>query len=159
MKSELLAQLAVLLRTELELLTKSAENARQAATGDESKAENKYDTRGLEASYLAGAQKLRADELESKIQFLAELKCKIFSRDDRIAATAVVELEESGVKTLLFLLNIGAGYDLQWDGRQVKCISTQSVIGQALMGKTIGDFIGAGPVGKEKEYEIIDLIE
>jgi transcription elongation GreA/GreB family factor len=56
-------------------------------------------------------------------------------------------------------LNIGAGYDLQWDGRLVKCISTQSAIGQALMGKTIGDFIGAGPVGKEKEYEIIDLIE
>ena len=159
MKSELLVQIESHLRTELELLTKSAENAREAATGEESKPENKYDTRGLEASYLAGAQKQRADELESKLQFLADLKCKTFSKSDSIAATAVVELEENGSKSLLFLLNIGAGYELKSKGRPVKCISTQSVIGQALMGKFVGDFFTAGPAGREKEYEITDLVE
>ena len=36
----------------------------EAATNEESKAENKYDTRGLEASYMAQAQSLRVSELK-----------------------------------------------------------------------------------------------
>lgn len=158
MKAELLEQIRVHLRTELASLSKSAENARDAATNEESKPENKYDTRGLEASYLAGAQKLRADEFESKIQMLAELQCKTFHKSDPVAATAVVELEEKGMRMLVFLLNLGAGYELKWQHRTIKCISTQSVMGQALMGKVVGDFVSAGPAGKEKEYEIVDLL-
>lgn len=158
MKAELLGQIEGHLRSELASLTRSAENARDAATNEESKPENKYDTRGLEASYLAGAQKQRADELELKIQLLAELQCRTFDKNDPIAATAVVELEENDVKMLVFLLNLGAGYELKFQNRPVKCISTQSVIGQALIGKFVGDFISAGPAGKEKEYQIVDLL-
>ena len=41
---------------ELEVYFRAAEYARDEATHEQNKAENKYDTRGLEASYLARGQ-------------------------------------------------------------------------------------------------------
>ena len=59
-KQSLHQALLMRLRADLELLERAAHTAREAATHEESKAENKYDTRGLEASYLgrrAGSRK------------------------------------------------------------------------------------------------------
>ena len=51
-----MVQLIKQINDELEVIKKSAEIAHDDATHEESRAENKYDTRGLESSYLAGAQ-------------------------------------------------------------------------------------------------------
>ena len=51
----------------LSVMTQAALHAHEAATHGESKAEDQYDTRGLEASYLAGAQSRRAMELEEAL--------------------------------------------------------------------------------------------
>src|SRR4051812_18493840 len=66
-KQELIQIIMAQLNSELELITQSAKAAHEAATHEESRAEDSHDTRGLEASYLAGAQMARAEALKKTI--------------------------------------------------------------------------------------------
>ena len=88
-KRTLLLQLIDKINTELEVIRKSAEIAHDDATHEESRAENKYDTRGLESSYLAGAQMERVRILTSSLKQIEGIQLKKFSGDTEIAATAV----------------------------------------------------------------------
>ena len=65
-KQELISAFITQLERDLVTMKEAARNTLQAATHEESKAENEYDTRGLEASYLAGAQSKRAAEIEDR---------------------------------------------------------------------------------------------
>ena len=93
-KRTLLLQLIDKINTELEVIRKSAEIAHDDATHEESRAENKYDTRGLESSYLAGAQMERVRILTSSLKQIEGIQLKKFSDNTEIAATAVIELED-----------------------------------------------------------------
>lgn len=53
---------------QFEMLKRAADTAREDATDAESKAESKYDTQGLEASYLAAGQADRAEDLAQALQ-------------------------------------------------------------------------------------------
>src|SRR4051812_31278987 len=55
-KEELVKAIIAKLNHNLGILERAARAAHAEATHESSKAENKYDTRGLEASYLAGGQ-------------------------------------------------------------------------------------------------------
>jgi uncharacterized protein (DUF2345 family) len=63
-KSALLERIRVELRSQFERLAQAAREAHAAATDPGSKAESKYDTRSLEASYLATGQAKQVEELE-----------------------------------------------------------------------------------------------
>jgi len=60
-KSDLLTQIIASLQESLEALQNTARASHAEATHESSKPENKYDTRGLEAAYLAGGQARQAD--------------------------------------------------------------------------------------------------
>ena len=62
-----------ILATELEGYARSARAAHAEATDEQSKAENKYDTRGLEASYLAHGQSRQAAETAEALEQFAAL--------------------------------------------------------------------------------------
>ena len=55
-KSRLIKQIVASLSQSLGVLEKAARASHAEATHESSKAESKYDTRGLEAAYLAGGQ-------------------------------------------------------------------------------------------------------
>ena len=55
-KRALIKKIVARLTDELEVYFRAAHASRAEATHEQSKAENKYDTRGLEASYLAHGQ-------------------------------------------------------------------------------------------------------
>ena len=78
-KKALIELVLIELKRQHQTLFNSALEAKSAATDEESKAENKYDTRGLEASYLAGAQAKRTTELEETIKVISDfLKTESF---------------------------------------------------------------------------------
>ena len=54
-KSALLDQILQALKAQLSLMQAATAEARENATGDETRSEGKYDTRAIEASYLASA--------------------------------------------------------------------------------------------------------
>ena len=63
-KGKLVEALVAQLQKDLEVLNQAAVATYQGAIHADSRAEDQYDTRGLEASYLAGAQAKRVAELE-----------------------------------------------------------------------------------------------
>ena len=129
-----------------------------AATNTESKPENKYDTRALEASYLAGAQQERLNEMKGMRRVFASTELKSFAEEASLASTAVVELEFEGVRSWCLLLPFAAGFSLSLDSNtSVNTVSIQSPLGQALIGKFKGDWITLTIDGIEKDYEIISF--
>jgi transcription elongation GreA/GreB family factor len=157
-KSPLVTQLIPLIEDEIRVLQKSLDSASEAATHPESKPENKYDTRGLEASYLAGAQRERLQELKSMLFLLQNMSLRDFADEEKIAPSALVELEQDGKSSLYFILPLGAGFTLRWEGQPVLVLTPQSPLGQALMNKMVGDAVKIKTGSAIKEYEIIRVL-
>ncbi len=67
LKIDLVYNVSVQLQRQLDTLLHASHQAHQSATHCESKAENKYDTLGLEAAYLAHGLSVRAQQLQRAI--------------------------------------------------------------------------------------------
>ena len=140
------------------MLKESAVAAHEAATHSESKAEDQYDTRGLEASYLAGAQSKRVAELDGLLAIFRNVDVKTFGPDSAIAATAVIELESDGKRSLCFLMPKGGGMVATIDGKSVHVITPQSPLGAALLGESVGGEVSVLIQGRMKQYEVVSVI-
>ena len=154
-KNLLIGQLRVQVETELAAAEKSAAMAQETATHAESKPENKYDTRGLEASYLAAAQKERVSELRAALALIDSVRVRRFGADDKIAPTAFLELESDGQRSWCFLMPCGAGMMLAVEGRRVLTLTPQSPLGRAVLGRREGDVVTVEVGHVSKEYEIV----
>ena len=124
---------------ELEVYFRAAEYARAEATHEQNKAENKYDTRGLEASYLARGQSKQAAELEAAIAEFEKLGARKFGLGDAINVGALVELEHTGEKSIYFLGPRAGGTEIIHDRKEILVITPQSPLGEQLLGKKAGD--------------------
>lgn len=157
-KQELLLAVIKTLESTLANITNAALIAKEAATSEESKAENKYDTRGLEASYLAGAQAKLSDELKVTIHKLSLLKLRDFQDDETIALTALIRvLVNEKTAKQFFMLPGGGGTKVNVGNQEIQVITPESVVGQALLTKKKGDLFDLTINGKVIEYEILGL--
>lgn len=146
------------LESNLEMLINTAQEARLAATSEESKAENKYDTRGLEASYLAGAQAKRSQDLELSILQLKKLKVKDFKEDQSVDVTAIVHVEINGEgQKYLFVLPNSGGSKIEFEKKIISVITPESPLGTLLVGKYVGDNFILKLNNKDSEYEILNI--
>ncbi len=152
-KEEIRKLLVAQISSDLETLVQSALAAKEAATHAESKAEDQYDTRGLEASYLAGAQSVRAAELEAMLALYRSLDFSKFSEQSPIYATALVELSCEGKLSYCFLMPQGGGRSIEFDGKKIQVITPQSPLGNALLGHKVGDEITV-QTQSSRDYEI-----
>jgi transcription elongation GreA/GreB family factor len=148
-KPVILEHLIAQLESDLSALIASAREAHDAATNEEGRAEDQYDTRGLEASYLAGAQAKRAAELQDLIQRYKVLELRSFTPKDSIAITALVEVESQGRRSLIFLVPTLGGTAVSVDGKTVQILSISSPLGQELIGRVPGN-----PADAEFEVEL-----
>jgi transcription elongation GreA/GreB family factor len=150
-----------LIRAQLELDLKSAIAAAvatyEAATHEESKPENEYDTRGLEASYLASAQSKRAGEIEELLAICKQLDSKSLDPDSPVQAGALVELNLHEQKKTVFVLPKGGGMTFQIDGHAVQIITPVSPLGQAIIGLSAGDVTQVEVGGAGRECEILSV--
>ena len=127
----------------------------EAATHEESKPENEYDTRGLEASYLAGAQSKRVAEIEEAYTVCKNVQIRRFTDKDPIGPTAFLELECDGKKSFIFLMPKVGGITIRQDEKVIQVISGHSPLGQAVTGLKVG---GVAVVEKgeiTREYEVL----
>jgi hypothetical protein len=109
LKQKIVFKIIEKLESELAVMSKAALEAREAATHEESVAEDKYDTRGLEASYLAGAQARRVAELQWIIHSYQNLELLDFNSSPTVGMTALVEVVSGNEKKLFFSLpRVGA---------------------------------------------------
>jgi transcription elongation GreA/GreB family factor len=124
---------------ELEIYFRAAQFSRAEATHESSKAESKYDTRGLEASYLARGQSKQAAELESAIAEFEKLAVKKYGANDPIGLGALVELENGGENLIYFIGPRAGGTEVLHDKTEILVITPQSPLGGQLLGKKQGE--------------------
>jgi hypothetical protein len=140
-KQALLRQLIEHLGERLSGFDKSAREAHAEATHEQNKAENKYDTRAIEASYLAEGQARQAAEVAASIQTLEGMVLRDFGAAAPIAPGALVQLEGNGEVSWYFLAPCAGGSELVWEGGAVLVVTPQSPLGGAVSGlKTGGKF-------------------
>ncbi len=156
-KQRLIGKLIKEVEKDLDVLKRAALEAREAATHSESKQEGKYDTRALEASYLAGAQAKRAFELESYLHSLKNLDAKIFFHDDEIRATALIEVQIQDQRQFFFLIPQGGGITLEEGKTQIKVIGANSPLGGELLGRRVQECFELQINGIYKEFEILNI--
>ena len=132
------------LDAELERYTRAARSAQADATDDQSRAENKYDTRGLEASYLAHGQSRQAMETaQAREQFVA-LDRRDFAPGEPVSVGALVELAGDGEHLFYFVGPNAGGTEIVHDGREVLVVTGQSPLGRQLLGKREGERLAEG---------------
>lgn len=146
------------LELNLEAATKAAESARQTATHTEAIAENKYDTFGLEASYLAHGLSVRAKESQKAIAAYTSLPFKEFNHNDSIGLTALVTLlTEDNNEKVFFIGPEGGGLTFNWQDKNIMLITPNTPLGMKLLGKRVDDTIEVMIDGNAVSYEILSL--
>lgn len=139
-KTELLQEVIARLEDDLQQAQQAALTAYEAATHEENIAENKYDTLGLEASYLATGQARRASAIRQTLASWKQLVIRAFDSQLGIQLGALIELsDDEDRRQCLFLGPDGAAMKLQQDGQAVQVIGPQAPLGQSLLGKQVGD--------------------
>lgn len=127
------------------------------ATDQEFKAESKYDTRALEASYLASAEAKRVEELKLEIQILEEVETENSKRLGEIAIGALVELAYSGRNMLYFLIPTAGGTMLKSGVDTVVVVSVFSPIGDAMLGLKVGEEFEVETPKETRTYKIVSF--
>ena len=156
-KRLLLKQIVTSLEESLALLEKAARASHAEANHESSKAENKYDTRGLEAAYLAGGQARQAREILDSIKVYQSLQIRDFAPNDPIDLSAVVDLDTRGSRSTYFIGPRSGGLELQYQGKEVVVITPQSPLGQNLVGKKAGDHWSQKLGGSTTKFIIIKV--
>jgi transcription elongation GreA/GreB family factor len=156
-KSQLLKQIVASLSESLAVLEKAARASHAEATHESSKAESKYDTRGLEAAYLAGGQARQAKEILDSIEAYESLAIRKFAMEEPVDLTALVELDSDGLASFYFIGPRNGGLEIRSGRTEVTVITPQSPLGQNLMGKKAGHRWTAKLGGSNIKYKIVSV--
>jgi transcription elongation GreA/GreB family factor len=154
-KQALLRKIIAALTEELERFAKAARASHAEATDPQSKAEHKYDTRGLEAAYLAGGQARKVAEIEEAIVQFQKLKLVEFGADTPIDYGALVLVEMRGVANWYFIGPKAGGLEVTHEKEEVTVITPQSPLGEQLFEKKQGDRFKFGDGREATDGKII----
>jgi transcription elongation GreA/GreB family factor len=157
-KRELIKKIIAQLAAELELYSRAARAAHAEATHEQSKAENKYDTRGLEASYLARGQSRQAAEIAHAIKQFESLAIREYGSKEAIDVGALVELEMKGERSLYFMGPCAGGTEIVHGKKEILVITPQSPLGQQLVGKLQGDRLTLEIGGSRDSYHVLAVL-
>jgi transcription elongation GreA/GreB family factor len=156
-KAALVRKIIAQLDAELEGYARSARTAHEEATHEQSKAENKYDTRGLEASYLAHGQSRLAAATRQARQDFADLSLYDFAPGEPIELGALVEIERPGGRALYFIGPRAGGMEIVLKKREVLVLTPESPLGQQLIGRKQGDRWPLAIGGERGECRIVSV--
>ena len=155
-KEELvLKKLIEILEMELKELQEVAQHSKEDATNSEMKQDGKYDTRKIEASYLAGAQERRVHEVEQELNFLKTLK--IPEHGSTIEVGMLFKLEHEGKVHTHAIYPCAGGHHLDINGEEIIVLSHVSPVGEEALGLDLGDTFEVELANREIEYRILPL--
>jgi transcription elongation GreA/GreB family factor len=141
------------LEEELAVLEAMVAAARDEATSAESRPENKYDTRAVEASYLAAGQGQRLATLRQLVAWARGLQGE---PQRRAQVGALVRVATDAGERWVVLAPSG-GPTVTVSGVAVATVSTRSPLGRALLGCADDDAIEVdGPSGPY-EAEVVEV--
>src|SRR5688572_25311184 len=153
-KKKLVQAVIEQLRADLALYHRAALAARAEATHEQSRAEHKYDTRGLEASYLARGQSRQVAEIEAAMEKFEKMEVREFGAGESIDTGAVVELSSGREKNVYFIGLRAGGTEVKFEKREILVITAESPLGAQLIGKKQGEKHRLEIAGTKQEFTI-----
>lgn len=130
--------------------------AHETATHEENIAENKYDTLGLEAAYLATGQARRAEGIRQAMVLWRQFHPRPYDAGKGIQLGALVCLVDSDDgEQHLFLGPDGGSMQLFSGAQQVQVISAEAPLGRAMLGKCEGDEVSLQVAHHRQRFEVM----
>ena len=154
-KARLIRQIIAELSRALENLAGASRTMHADASDEQNKAEDKYDTRGLETAYLASSQARQATEIEQALVAYHALKAPKFTAQTPINLGALIELESRGERFYYFLGPKAGGTEVTVAGKEIFVITPESPLGKELTGKKVGDRVKLTGRGPGPEFRVI----
>lgn len=135
-KARVIGRVRAALAATLADLGRMTAMARDEATSAESRPENQYDTRALEASYLAAGQGERLEALRRLAGWADQLGDEPM---DAVGLGALAGLDAPGRRRQWTLFAPRGGLTVRVDGEEIQLVSVSSPLGAALVGLEAGD--------------------
>ncbi len=154
-KSALKEELMRLVAEDLASLERAHRATVEGATHEEAKPENDKDTRALEQSYLARGQAKRAEELREGLAAIGRMDVATFMPDRAVGVGALITTSEGKRNVRLFIASYGGGFRLA--NGSVQVVTPSSPLGEALIGKRVGDDCEVLTGGNRREFEVIGV--
>lgn len=137
----------------------AARAAHETATHEENLAENKYDTLGLEAAYLATGQARRADAIREAMAHWRQFRPQPYNANKGIQLGALVCLVDSADKQQQFFLGpVGGSMKLLSGAQPVQVISSEAPLGRAMLGKCEGDEVSIQGAPMRQRFEVLRVL-
>ena len=156
-KPSLLSEIVSAITLALNSSLAAAEEARETATNKENAAENKYDTLGLEAAYLAHGQSERVLQLEKDLAAYVSLRDRL-SDHTIVGVGSLLQLEnDSGESRFLFIGPASGGLVVSVSGVAVTVITPESPLGKSLLSAGINDDVTTGVAGGSAQACIVNI--
>ena len=147
------------LEVDLDVLQRAAQTAYEAATDKENIAENKYDTLGLEASYLATGQARRVEEIRQALKNCQSMTCAAFDAAHGIQVGDLIKLEAvNGNEQWVYLTPDAAGLKLMHEAQTITVITPRSPLGAALVRKQPDDDVQISVGGAVQTFTVCDTL-
>ena len=158
-KAQLLADiLAALAIAQTQALNAAAE-AHLTATHADNVAENKYDTLGLEAAYLAHGQSKRVLTCSADLKAFENLRPTAWQTGDAIGLGALICLHDDAAEARwLYLGPAAGGLRIQCASVQVVVVTSAAPLGLQLLGRHVDDHISISLAGKQQDYTIATVL-
>lgn len=138
-KSEFFEKLLAALAADVDGAVRASRDAAEYATNEESRAESKWDTQGLEASYLAAGQAAQARERASALEDLSAQKSHLLSPKQRVEVGALFSCDFDGSVEYFFFAGTAGGESVRMGEIKVTVITPQSSLAGRLRGLRAGD--------------------
>lgn len=134
----------------------AARAAHETATHEENIAENKYDTLGLEAAYLATGQARRAAATRQTMAHWRQFRPAPYNASQGIQLGArVCLMDANGQQQQLFLGPDGGSMKLVCGAEIVQVISSKAPLARAMRGKCEGDEVVLQIAGVQQQLEVL----
>ncbi|MCC5808574.1 MAG: hypothetical protein JJU00_19765 [Opitutales bacterium] len=127
------------LEKELGEAVAASRDAAAYATDEEARAESKWDTQGLEASYLAAGQAGQAREWMRAIEAVRSQRESLVRPVDRAGPGALVKCVQAGEADWYYFVPAAGGQDLRVVETTVTTLTFQTPLAAALRGKRAGE--------------------
>lgn len=139
-KNQLISTIIEQLQEELATACAASQEAHASATHSENISDNRYDTLGLEAAYLAHGQSMRITELQQSIDRYRRFQVPEFGPQSPVKLGALVSVEsEDGTVRAVFIGPGAGGLSLGAGPEAVQVVTSATPLGQSLLNQHLGD--------------------
>jgi transcription elongation GreA/GreB family factor len=153
-KNLIVSQLVRQLEIDLNALEAAAHSTKEYVTDGDVKSEGKYDTRAIEASYLAGAQEKRVEEIKLDIQMLKDLE---LHQTSVVQLGSLVKIKLNNDERWYFISSTAGGSIVDINGTIVLVISVFSPLGSEVLHLSKDDTFEVETPGGVRHYLITEV--